>query len=203
MPKQLRSQRVVKAIVNATRMIMADQGAAALSTNAIAERAGVNIATLYRWFPNKEAIIHEVFEEEVQREIDELMARVQRYVDGEPLELSDLLDLVIDPLVDRQIRFLSINACFYQNHQHRYDVGRRHVEALNDQFSSGGREILALMLKRRVVGVSDEDAELRASLAFWAIEGMCYQAAKDNPQLMRGENFKQEIRLVVRRYLGV
>ncbi len=48
---------------------MDEDGAQALNTNHIAEVAGVNIASLYRWFANKEAIICEVFEAEVAAEI--------------------------------------------------------------------------------------------------------------------------------------
>jgi len=36
------------------------RGYAALTTNAIAERAGVNIASLYQYFPGKEAIVAEL-----------------------------------------------------------------------------------------------------------------------------------------------
>ena len=60
MPSQARSRVTVDAIVQAATCILTEDGWDGLTTNAIAERAGVNIGSLYRFFPNKEAVIAEV-----------------------------------------------------------------------------------------------------------------------------------------------
>ena len=52
--------RTVDAIVQAAAYILVRDGCAKLTTNRIAERAGVNIASLYQYFPNKEAILAEL-----------------------------------------------------------------------------------------------------------------------------------------------
>jgi len=57
-PRQKRSRAVVRQIEQATLTLLAEQGFSALNTNAIAERAGVGIKSLYHLFPNKEAIIY-------------------------------------------------------------------------------------------------------------------------------------------------
>jgi len=59
-PKQERSRVTVETIVEATTRIIEDEGLAALSTNRVAEVAGVSIGSLYQYFPNKEALIAEV-----------------------------------------------------------------------------------------------------------------------------------------------
>ena len=59
-PKQERSRATVEALLEATTDILVRQGYAALTTNRIAERAGVNIASLYQYFPGKEAIVAEL-----------------------------------------------------------------------------------------------------------------------------------------------
>jgi AcrR family transcriptional regulator len=56
-PRQQRSAATVAAIIQAAAYIFRKRGYAATTTNAIAERAGVNIASLYQYFPNKEAIL--------------------------------------------------------------------------------------------------------------------------------------------------
>ena len=56
-PKQQRSQAVASRIEEATLSLLQEQGFAALNTNAIADRAGVGIKSLYHLYPNKEAII--------------------------------------------------------------------------------------------------------------------------------------------------
>jgi AcrR family transcriptional regulator len=57
MPRQKRAVDTVEAIIEASARIIAADGAAALNTNRIAERAGVGIGTLYEYFPNKDAIL--------------------------------------------------------------------------------------------------------------------------------------------------
>ena len=56
-PRQARAQRTVGFILDAAAYILAEQGLAGFTTNRVAERAGVNIASLYQYFPNKAAIL--------------------------------------------------------------------------------------------------------------------------------------------------
>lgn len=60
MPTQARSRATVDAIIQAATYILTEVGWHDLTTNAIAERAGVNIGSLYQFFPNKEAVIAEL-----------------------------------------------------------------------------------------------------------------------------------------------
>jgi AcrR family transcriptional regulator len=59
-PRQERSRATVEAVLEATADILVREGYAKLTTNRIAERAGVNIASLYQYFPGKEAIVAEL-----------------------------------------------------------------------------------------------------------------------------------------------
>lgn len=59
-PVQRRSQETVEIIVRATARILGRNGTASLTTNEVAEEAGVSIGTLYQYFANKEALVAEV-----------------------------------------------------------------------------------------------------------------------------------------------
>lgn len=59
-PSQERSRFTVDAILEAAADILVREGFARLTTNRIADRAGVNIASLYQYFPGKEAIVAEL-----------------------------------------------------------------------------------------------------------------------------------------------
>ena len=77
-PAQARSQLTVDAILEAAGRMAVELGEAALNTNAIAERAGVSIGTLYQYFPSKEAIVGDLVRRErarVLKELDGLLAR--------------------------------------------------------------------------------------------------------------------------------
>lgn len=52
-PRQERSRRTVEAILDAAARVFETVGPNAATTNAIAERAGVSVGSLYQYFPNK------------------------------------------------------------------------------------------------------------------------------------------------------
>ena len=74
-PKQARSRMTVGSILEAAVQLLSQDDVDRLSTNRIAERAGVAVASLYQYFPNKEAILGALFEKELQEESEELAAR--------------------------------------------------------------------------------------------------------------------------------
>jgi AcrR family transcriptional regulator len=59
-PRQERSRFTVEAILEAAADILVRDGYDKLTTNRIADRAGVNVASLYQYFPGKEAIVAEL-----------------------------------------------------------------------------------------------------------------------------------------------
>ena len=69
-PTQSRSKITVEAILQATTHILLTEGAQNLTTNHVAERAGVSIGSLYQYFPNKEALIAALIEQHVKYEVD-------------------------------------------------------------------------------------------------------------------------------------
>src|SRR2546427_6536509 len=68
-PVQARAQRTLQAIVQAAAQILVKEGEAALTTNRIAERAGVSIGTLYQYFPDKQAVFRAMRSEEHTSEL--------------------------------------------------------------------------------------------------------------------------------------
>lgn len=52
-PRQTRARQTVDFILDAAAYILAERGLDGFTTNHIAERAGVNISSLYQYFPNK------------------------------------------------------------------------------------------------------------------------------------------------------
>ena len=56
-PRQARAQASVDAILEAAARVLEADGELGFNTNAVAERAGVGIGTLYRYFPDKQAIL--------------------------------------------------------------------------------------------------------------------------------------------------
>lgn len=66
-PRQARARASVEAILEAAAQILETGGEAAFNTNAVAERAGVSIGAVYRYFPDKRAILVALSEKEQAR----------------------------------------------------------------------------------------------------------------------------------------
>ena len=67
-PHQARSQETVESILEATAQILGGAHGANVTTNHIAERAGVSIGTLYQYFKDKRAVLSELFIRELQKD---------------------------------------------------------------------------------------------------------------------------------------
>ena len=66
-PRQQRSMATVNVILEAAAQVLEIAGEAGFNTNAIAERAGVGIGSIYRYFPDKHAILVEMGRREMAR----------------------------------------------------------------------------------------------------------------------------------------
>jgi len=95
-PRQPRSRATVEAILDATAGLLREVGADRLTTNAIAERAGINVASLYAYFPNKFAILASLWER--------MQIRQQELLRG--LERPGSLASAIDEGVDATLAFV-------------------------------------------------------------------------------------------------
>lgn len=86
-PRQARSRATMGFILETAARILREDGRAALTTNLVAERAGIGIGTLYGYFPDKEAILIAL----ARRMIDEDTAALRAALDSDEAEPLRLL----------------------------------------------------------------------------------------------------------------
>jgi AcrR family transcriptional regulator len=96
-PLQQRSRDTVEVIIRATTQILSHDGLDRLTTNRVAERAGVSVGSLYQYFPDKQALVAEV-----HRRFDELFR--QRLIDAMAaagtLPLAEAVGRCVRTLID-------------------------------------------------------------------------------------------------------
>jgi len=86
-PRQARSRATVDAILEGTARVLVREGYDRASTNRIAEAAGVNIASLYQYFPSKEALVAALIDRHLG-EIQGVLARNLAVLVDAPLPLA-------------------------------------------------------------------------------------------------------------------
>lgn len=83
-PEQSRSAETVRTILEGAARVLEERGLAGYTTNAVAERAGVSVGSVYQYFPGKEALTAAL----VARETGLLIAAVQEAAEAATPELG-------------------------------------------------------------------------------------------------------------------
>ena len=74
MPRQSRARDTVEVVLEAAAQVLEMSGEAGFNTNAVAERAGVSIGALYRYIPDKAAILRALALRETAAHRDAVLA---------------------------------------------------------------------------------------------------------------------------------
>lgn len=99
-PRQQRATATVEAILEAAARILECDGLDVLTTNTVAERAGVSIGSLYQYFPGKHAILAEL----IRRERADLLAGIEMALSGaEPASLEAMIRSLTQAAVGHQL----------------------------------------------------------------------------------------------------
>jgi AcrR family transcriptional regulator len=85
-PRQARSQLKVELMLEAAMQLIETGSVAALTTNAVAAKAGVSIGTLYQYFGDKQALLDALVAREMGNTSDKVLQAVQAPLDGTPGE---------------------------------------------------------------------------------------------------------------------
>ncbi len=100
--QQSRARETVEAIVQASRLLVSREGLDRLTTNRIAELAGVSVGSLYQYFPGKDAVVHALLEREFNRSVDDLLACIEA-IDPAQVPLDEAVARVVDHVFDAQV----------------------------------------------------------------------------------------------------
>jgi len=81
-PRQARASETVVLVLEAAAQILEQGGLAAFTTNAVAQRAGVSIGTLYQYFADKNAVLLALAQQEMKRALGDVAQALQGGGDG-------------------------------------------------------------------------------------------------------------------------
>ena len=191
-PKQDRSRAIVAAIVAAGRELLAQGGAASLTTNRIAERAGVSIGSLYRYFSDKEAILAAIYDADTAREVTEIRSADAWAIDHVPL--ADAIALIVDFQLERHRRLLDLGAEYYRGHHEEFSLGPR--------VGSGPLEArMRELLRRHARELRVRDLDTAAFMLARGTSAIVRRAVEERPEKLGDPAFRQELLDLLGRYL--
>lgn len=185
-PTQKRSEDTVGYLYEAVARIMEQGSDGRLTTNHIAEKAGVSIGTLYGYFPDKSALLRAMARQEMVRQQE----RVRRCLSESALSESP------EALVRHVIR--AALRPFAERCKVRLQLMRLLMRdaAVLDAARAEGKHVLRSLLSAlaarwpdRVISLGDDAQYTLAS----AIMGTVHTVAMERPEYFETQNFEDEI----------
>jgi AcrR family transcriptional regulator len=190
-PTQVRSRLTVDAILDAVVRLLKREGHKAITTNRIAEVAGVSIGSVYQYFPNKRAIFSALHERHLNQ--------IDRMVQGKLVEhAASPLEVLIRAMVDGMIEAHMPDPELYQMLQtevpHRANGSRDFAVRLEGAFR------LALSSHRDEVKTA---ASLDTTVFIVAnmVDGLCHSALLRRPRSLSLAKAKEAVTQAILAYL--
>jgi len=169
-PKQARAFKTRAYIFEATARIIEEQGAVALTTNAIAARAGISIGTLYGHFANREAILIAMARRQLLQDEEAMLTALARTPD----QAVSRVRLVVRVLLDQHRTRPAVRRAIMATHHaqgfsgERVAVVGRTIERIAAWRASAGRPpvetIVLLVVTRAILGLVHMAFEEASSL---------------------------------------
>jgi len=173
-PVQKRSQATFDALVEACTGLLLERGYARTTTNHIAERAGVNIASLYEYFPGKDAIVAVVAERLVERVLGRLGRGAARVTEaGEGRAVRAWIERIHDT-VSREKKLVAVFL-----YQFPYTNQVESIATLGPRLLAFSQEIRAHSAGFLRSDVSDATVHLLVNLVTSTIMQLVFDPPKD------------------------
>lgn len=200
LPKQDRSRAAVEAIREAGRRILTTEGPQALTTNRIAERAGVSIGSLYHYYPNRDSILSDLFEERMQEVLAEIDA-LRDSVRLEDLPLERSLETLVDMAFAESARLAGMHREFLVTFGRQFEIGNR-IAPNGRTYHQQLVDILQELLRRNRDAVELDDIDAAAAALALLLDGF-NRATREERLPAAPEKLRPGLVRAMLGYLGV
>lgn len=161
------SQDIVEAVLRAAEELMMLHGVRAATTNKIASRAGVSIGSLYRYFPNKQAIIAHLDLRHRERFAQALGATLAELGHDLPAALAAAVQMFLVPPAPE----LALRQTFMRS------VPLEWIEQSATKIWGALTEPCAALLRRHRPELDETTARRRVIIALHATQGVALASA--------------------------
>lgn len=192
LPSQARSRETFEAVVEACTWLLPRLGYAGTTTNHVAERAGVNISSLYEYFPGKDAIVAQVAERLVERVLERLALGAGRVMEGGEDEALRAWIQLIHDTIGRERELVAVFV-----YQIPYTNQLEPVQAIRDRLLEFSRQVRAHAGDFVRPDFSDAILHLVVNL----VTSTIMQLVLDPPQDVAPEELLDELITVVEQWI--
>ena len=117
-PRQKRAQVTVEAMLDAAVVLLKRNGAQAITTNRIAETAGVSIGSVYQYFPNKHAVFAALHERHIGLVSGVICRKIR---DSAESSLEELIECLVDGMIEAHVIDQELSELLQSEVPHRSD----------------------------------------------------------------------------------
>jgi AcrR family transcriptional regulator len=125
LPQQKRAQETVDAVLDSVARLLKRGGVQAVTTNRIAEVAGVSIGSLYQYFPNKEAIFTALHDRHIEAMGRIVEANLVRHAASSP---DDLVRALVEAMIAAHTSDPELHELLFTQVPHGPGPGGRDVD---------------------------------------------------------------------------
>jgi AcrR family transcriptional regulator len=191
-PRQSRSQATVTAILDATAHILIERGFAAASTNAVAERAGVSVGSLYQYFPNKDALVSALRARHGEQMMAVILRALARAMDA---TLIDALTGLIEATVEAHRVDADLHRVLEQQ------LGVMDMDEHHDEYLGVMEDRIVALLAHHRDEITAPDLKLAAFMLMHAAHGLIHAVVWQRPKGASLKHATQEIIAMLTAYL--
>jgi AcrR family transcriptional regulator len=183
LPSQDRSRFTIEAILDATAQLLDAGPFSGVTTNHIAQRAGVSIGTLYQYFPNKSAVLTALADRGRQARVEEVMRQLATVEAG---TIEDVTRQIIRMLItvfaksrgDRQLTILMV---------------LRRLETPRENLPVDGVASMIANKVNALQNLSKSQSEVMSFILTRSIIGTIRTAVMDAPHLLENPEFEDQL----------
>lgn len=192
-PRQARSIATVDDILEAAARILEERGLDAYNTNAVAERAGVSVGSLYQYFPSKDALTAALIRRSASDLVDAIEDAVAK-TEGAGLEsgIAELVSVAVAHQTRRPelARLLDL------------EEARLPMRAELEAAAESVKACVAAFLRRHEQELPLGDAESVASDLFFIVRGLVDGAGVADGGALADADLQRRVERAVRGYLA-
>lgn len=186
-------RRIVRSILEAAEALLQHERFSEVSTNRIAEAAGVSVGSFYQYFPNKESVLAELARTLERRALELLSARLAS-ISG--ASTSHGVQEFVAVLFD--VRMGNLN----MRRQLLEQVPREWFAEASTRVDTQVQELVRAFLVARAEEIAVDDVQAATFVLFHAVEAVVEAAVAAHPAMMEDGSLRRELTKLVTSYLG-